>query len=472
MTSLLLLSLLACTGKDDDSGSPGQPDDSGTNPIDTGGDPEISGLSVTTVEDMSSVFVVEWDTESAGTAWVEFGPDDGYGQRTVASDATGTHHKVVVAGAPFGAAWHWRAASEVNGETVHSADQVHTAGPKPAGLIGFDMDTVDEAALARGIRIVPFFTSIDAGIVVVNHLGEVVWHLELDHPESATQVMMSPDGTGLIYMIGDVTRQEDIGEIRYTSWDLETTWAIRAEWAHHDFQLLPDGSWAFLAADIREADGSLVAGDAIIVMDADGSNARTLWTGWDNLVPPSFRGCRPAFYPDYCDWTHANGLWYEASNDTFALSIHNDNSIIVMDGDGNTQYTFGTADYADVEPRNSEAEFVHQHGIKWVGDNQWAVFDNGDGSASDHSRALILDVDRGAHRYEASWVYDWDQRHSSVLLGDHDVLPNGNHLLSWGSEAVITEVNDAQDIAFEMTFDLGASNGFVSYQAESGGVLE
>ncbi len=469
MTTLLLLSLFGCTspGKDD-SGTPNTTDDSGT--TDTVGDPEITGFAVTTAEGMSSVFIVEWDTSTAGTSWVEYGPDASYGLSTVPSAAVSTHHKVVVAGAPFGAEWHFRAASELDGTTVYSGDHTHDGGQKPAGLMGFDMEKVDTTKVDAGIRVIPYFTSVEAGIMVVNVDGDLVWHLEFEHPESTVQAQMTADGLGLLYMIGDVTRRTDIGEIRYTSWDLATSWAIRAEWAHHDFQLLPDGSFAFLAADIREQDGNLVAGDAVVRMDADGSNARTIWTTWDHLEVPDFTDCRPTYYPDYCDWTHVNGLWYEASDDTFAVSIHNDNTVLIIDAEGTPQYGFGSADYADVQPASSDDVFVHQHGVERIAPDRWALFDNGEYPPAGHSRALVLDVDRTAGTYASSWVYDWDTHYSSTVLGDHDVLPNGNHLLSWGSEAVITEVTDDASLPWELAFDLGTSCGFVSYEASSGGV--
>ncbi len=469
--TILLLTLLACTSteKGDDSGRV-RPTDTGT-AIDTGGDPEISGLSVTTVADMTAVFIVEWDTLSPATSWVEFGPATAYGLTTVPSATPATHHKIVVVGAPFGADWHWRAASDVGGTVAYSADQVHSGGQKPAGLHGYDREAFDRSKVDGGIRMIPYFTSSVAGIQVVNADGDLVWHHEYESPEGTIQVAQTEDGSGLLYMIGDLTRRTDIGEIRYLSWDRSTTWSIRAEWAHHDFQLLPDGSWAFLAADIRERDGELVAGDAVIRMDADGGNPRSIWSTWDHLEIPSFTGCRPTYYPDYCDWTHANGLWYEASNDTFAVSIHNDDTIYVMDADGDKLYAFGSADYADVQPATPEDAFVQQHGAEYLGANQWAIFDNGEYPPDGHSRALILDVDPAASTFEATWIYDWGSRYSSTILGDHDVLPNGNHLLSWGSEAEVTEVTDEGELVWQLAFDLGASLGFVGYEATAGGVI-
>jgi hypothetical protein len=464
----ILLTLVACGPRDDS----GKSDDTGPT-INPGGDEEITNLAASTAATMSTVIVVEWDTVGAGSAWVEFGPDDGYGFSTVVDTAPSTHHKIVVAGFPFGDTWHWRAASEIDGATVYSADQEHTSGSRPAGLPSFDLETSNPDRIAHGFRIVPILTSEGGSIFVVNDAADLVWWRTLDYPEVGLQTALAPDGSGIYYLVGDAGRQSDLGEIRYERWDLQETRSVRAEWAHHDFQHMPDGSWAYIAADIRHVDGAdyEVAGDAVVLMDEDGSNARTIWDSWEDLEPPDFGGCHPEFYPDYCDWTHANGLAYDPSEEVFYLSIHNDDTFARLELDGTVDWYLGSAAYADYRPATPDDEFVHQHGVKPIADGAFALFDNGDSSRDGFSRMLTVTLDDASQTYAVDWKWNWDSRHSSALLGDHDILENGNHLGSWGSEAVITETTEDYELVWEMSFSLGASTAFTSFTDTLGGVI-
>lgn len=472
MSFLAALLIVGCnrTGTPaDDTGDSGEP-------IDTGGDEGMTNLASVAAPEMSTVWTVSWDTTAPGVSWVEYGPTDSYGYTTIVGDVSASHHEVIVAGMPFGSEWHWRAATDIGGgEVLHSADQTRSSGPPAPAVTSFDVEVLDASSVEHGFRLIPLFSVDGSQALVVNGDGDLVWYMLFPEDTGTTGMSLAPDGTGVYTMLGDTSRKGDIGAINFTRWDGEST-SLPASNAHHDFMQLPDGRWLYAAIDVRTADGKQVAGDALMVMEADGSNPTPLWTTWDAISPlPSFASCNDVdgFYPGLCDWTHANGVFYQPDEDVYYFSLHNDNTVAKISSTGETLSFIGSANYATITPEAVSDAYRHQHGWKAIGPDRYAVFDNGLAQNPDsHSRASVITVDEARGTFSAEWVYDWDSQHLSNLLGDHDILPGGNHLLSWGSEAQVQEVTDDMEEVFVMSVDLGAATGFIAYAPSLGGVLQ
>lgn len=435
-----------------------------------GGDPELLNLEKRTSSEISTVFSVTWDTVAASEGWVESGLTTAYGHRTATSPAASTHTLVVV-GAPEDLDFHWRAVSRVDGVEVVSADQVHHASAGPPELPRINLDSDGLGAFESSYRLLTVFADV-GGVVMYDDNGDAVWWRLLDLGVGTTQTRFAADGSGVYYITEDTTAATDIGAVAYASWDQSVTTSTRAVGGHHDFVILADGRIAYLAVDIRSYDGFDVVGDMIVEMNADGSDAITIWSTWDNVDDPVVDGCDFGFYEDMCDWTHANSLNLDATTGEYLISLHNVSTVVGVDpgdhseGAGRTMWIAGADSSASAIVTPREAAFVHQHNFKPVGDDQFVVFDNGPG---DYSEVWRYQFDREAGMLEERWSFDYGQTHWAYVLGDVHVLANDDYLISWGSEGELTEVTADGDIVWYAYAELGQIFGFVDTQVDVGG---
>lgn len=482
MTLSLLVLTLGCTSQGDrvdDTGTtkttPTGQDDTGTTTITGTGD--IEDITVSPSAAMSTVITVEFATTEAATCQVVLGPSAGeYRYATAADPAPVTEHAFIVPGFPVETEYHWRVECTFAEGTGHSNDATYTAGSAPGSLPDFEVEDVDLTQNALGYRIIPWTGETDGGFLVLNAEGQLVWWLQTDTGQVALSVHQDAAGQGVYWNINDIGRRKDISSIEYARWDLTGTQSMRTEWGHHDYTVLPDGAgFAYIMADIREADGETVVGDAIWRMDADGSNPREIWNAWDEIPQPNFRGCHVTFYPFACDWTHVNTIAYEPAEDAYYISIHEYNSVARLSGmeDGTTDWYLGELDPIDYAPATEDDVFRHQHGVKaWPGlPDTLVLFDNGEGNPGDTSRAIRVTHD-GTDGYEVTWEFDFGDRYSSILLGDADPVGDQlNTLMSWGSEGIVNEVTESKESVFRFNFNLGAASAFVEWLPTMGGPI-
>lgn len=453
---------------------------SSTPPGDTvvtdGADPEVLHLEKRSSKITPTVITVSWDTLAPSEGWVAFGPDADTRLSTPPQLTPTTHHRFQVAGFPEGSSWHWRAVSRIDGVEVSSADQVHTSGTAPADLPRLDLANRVDGAWMPGYRLLTLIAET-GGVVVLDDDGAVVWWHQTTSPETVTQARFAPDGSGVWYLVGDSTRTTDIGEIRYQRWDGAETLALRAEWAHHDFVILPDGRLAWIAVDIRDYLGESVVGDVIMEMNADGTGATPIWSTWDHIDLPDLASCSRDFYPQGCDWTHANSLWYDPSDDSYTLSIHNLDLFAKIDagdhtaGSGTTTWLAGSGPASDFSISPPEASWEHQHAVKPVGGGEYLLFDNGKGVADSWSEIWRFRMDEQTRTAEAIWGFDYGGERNSIMLGDIQPLPNGNYLTSWGSEGEVAEISPAKEVVWEAYASLGSFLGFIGFGETLGGPL-
>jgi len=156
---------------------------------------------------------------------------------------------------------------------------------------------------------------------------------------------------------------------------------VDAPGAHHDFELLPDGSLAYTRADERVLDDSYVTGDTLVVRSPDGAE-RVVWSAFDTLEVQRHAGW-DTFASIRGDWTHANGLAWDAESARWSVSLYWLRQIVTID-DATGQVVSVLDGHTTDEP------FGPQHAPTWVGDGWW-LFDNAAPGAG--SRAVHLSPD-------------------------------------------------------------------------------
>ena len=100
-----------------------------------------------------------------------------------------------------------------------------------------------------------------------------------------------------------------------------------------------------------------------------------------------------------------------------------------------------------------------QHNAQYIGDGEYAMFDNNYDHEDEGSRMLIVSVDEDAYEAKIEWEYDVDTY--SKVFGDNDRLPTGNLLGCWWQSStyahddaydakVVELVRASSEVAFEL----------------------
>lgn len=439
----------------------------------TPSEPEgLQGFAAGACASGGSALDVRFTTEVPTVAVIEYGPTDAYGHTTLAAATPTTTHHLQVPTFPPGQAWHWRAVARDGAGEWASDDRVFTAAPAASDLPDLDLEST-AGGYTSGWRTLPMIGETAAWVLVVNDTGAVVWSKAQPEGIGVTRTRPRPGG-GLYALEVDTSRRQDLGRIVTLDWCGERRDEVDAPWAHHDFVVREDGSFAFLAVDIRDVDGKDVVGDTLVEMHADGSGVTPVWSTWDAMNPHLEADCEPEFYPQGCDWTHGNGLSWDAERQTYYVSLHNLNTVAAVvrgdgaAGSGSTSWFAGGAVSTFAFP-DPDVAWTHQHGFKRVGGDEYVVFDNGY-SNGEYSQGRRVHLDPATQLATSTWSWTYDQEHSSTVLGDILLLDSGNYLLGWGSEGELTEVTPSGELVWRATFALGAGVvGFMSFDQALGG---
>lgn len=454
-----LLTLLACTAADD-SGLPV-------------GDFEAEA---TLEEDIPTVAWVRWTTDQPGTSWVEYGPTPALGYSTVASDESVTDHEVLLAGLPTMSKWYWQAVSEVDGEELRSTPTPIETGAGPRDLPKAPAATVFDSSLAMPGYTLTTALGTTPYIVIYDTDGKPVWWQAPDPDTIVAQARLVDDGTAIVYNVASVNFATDLGVIRRIRLDGEILSETRTVNGHHDFVELPEGGFAYIAADIRDwknpDDGETysVVGDTVVELPEGATEdtvGTTIWSTWDNFEVDVDPEDDSDFYPQGLDWTHCNSLQLE--DDAYIVSVRKEDAFVKVDRATGVQLWQVGGTNSDFTLTSGRA-FVGQHSPELVAGG-FILFDNGDIDVDEaYSQAAAYSLDETAMTYGETRTYDYDQRISSYLLGDVEILANGNWLVAWGSGGTLTEVTPEGEMALQVSLPAGSALGFTHHLDAMGGV--
>lgn len=437
---LPLLVLSACFGL-----SPEGKDDPGTDADDTGttgDDTGDTGADDTGVEGPSGDFdwvaahvsttivtaaTVEWVFDGEPTrTWVEYGPTPQFG--SVAPAEPGADRAVLV-GLPPSQEVHLRVVAELDGERHASDDIVLTTRSLPTTL---PQHTLTDSSAGEDFGNVVLFGYFEvgsgtSGTLALDRAGEVLWY---SPPVEGFVAAARPslDGTALLSLIATSVNDASATELCRTSWDGEDRACLPLPYAHHDFVELDDGRILFLRQEIGSFEGQPIVGDQLVTVDPDGGNEQILWSSLVDIPQVKTDDWGTHITPDGVDWTHANGLWYDAMTDRAWVSFYYFQSIHEIDlTTGRTVSILG-GDQGTWRIRGQA--FGPQHAPQLV-DGGIVLFDNSSPS-NGGSRIVSYTLDRG--RGDATQTLSWqhpDARYAGVL-GDAHRLDNGYTATAWG----------------------------------------
>jgi hypothetical protein len=101
---------------------------------------------------------------------------------------------------------------------------------------------------------------------------------------------------------------------------------------------------------------------------------------------------------------------------------------------------------------NDTLRFTYQHDIRRLPNGNITLFDNGNFHAPPCSRAVEYKLDEQAKTAELVWEYRHVPCLQAAATGNVQRLPNGNTLISWGTEHTVTEVRPDASTALELNF--------------------
>ena len=291
----------------------------------------------------------------------------------------------------------------------------------------------------EGYLLVPWYDPADedAGIVVLDSDG--CSRLSFDVPSFVTSARW--EGDYIWY-----NQMGETGAIHRHDMRSGETMTIDAPDAHHDFLLHPDGTVAWLAEVVQNVDGEDVAGDVIRERSADGT-VREVWNAFEDLEivqHSQWNVNRPHA------WTHANGIAYEPSTDSYLVSLYYLHEILEVNRlTGTHTRVLDADDVAD--------PFGPQHAPSARPGGGIRMFDNR--GAGGESRLLEIG-------WDGEILSEWETEDglSAQVLGDMLVTQSGVTFGSFGVAGILVGVEGDQEIW--RASDPGIAIGRLDWRAE------
>lgn len=425
-----------------------------------GQDGTIDESSVTaTVSDLiRSVVTVTWTAPDAGEVSVEYGPDGTYGFETPVRSATGADHAVTLYGLAVGSVYHYRVAVTVDGERYVGADHsVKTGTPEESPR---DFEIVQPAADGwdRFVMTGSNPLSPPGDVVIYNPAGQLVWYWHAEagqpfHPRRAA------NGSDILFHRDNSASLAD-NYVARVSMDGERYSETPTPFGHHDYVEVPGIQFAYIQADVGEWEGEPVVGDKIVEVLEDGTS-RDVWVAFDEIAVTPHAGWEYDFYPQGRDWTHANGLAYDETDDAYYLSLYWMEQILKIDrATGDVLWILGDGgDFAFV----GDDGFGPQHGPQPV-DGGIMLFDNDSGPGAG-SRLVRYALDTDA--WTAELVWSWSREGLLAgTMGDANLLDDGTALSgtvlsAWGDAGNLIAISPSDEVVWELDHEPATVIGHV-----------
>ena len=192
------------------------------------------------------------------------------------------------------------------------------------------------------------------------------------------------------------------------------------------------------------------------------------------------------------DWMHCNGIDYNPQLDQIALSCRSMNEIYIIDHSTTTEeaagstggqagkggdilYRWGNPQVYD-KGLSSDQQLFAQHDVQWIEAGHpeagnLIVFNNGNGRYPAYSSVDIIrpTLDNGTYALQANGTFgpdlpawSWDQGEAmySGAISGAQALPNGNVLVTHGTQGTLYEVSQNGDVVWEYIGPIGANGPF------------
>ncbi len=326
--------------------------------------------------------------------------------------------------------------------------------------------------VGRGAAIAEFNAAFGM-LAVLDDAGEVVWYCRVDSrisdfekARNGNLIFITADFRIMeIDWLGNVVKQwyatgRPQGEADGT--------AVETQTFHHEIDELPNGNLLVLSSEWKEVDDyytseydesaprkrQKVMGDVIVEFERETGNVVWEWKAFDHMDP--FRIGYETFsnywirrgFPETVDWSHANNLLYDESDDSIVVNFRYQAAAIKIDrATKEIKWIFGEPKgWGDLSDKLLKADGevrwpFHQHSPQPTPNGTLMIFDNGNyqsrpftppaAVADTYTRAVEYDIDEEAMTVRELWQSEsmGSDRVISIAMGDVDWLPRTQNVL-------------------------------------------
>lgn len=416
---------------------------------------DFRGLRVRPLDAVGNVIEVTWRREEDEVGWVEYG--DGFALS--APELRGAdEHRVLLLGLPQLTEVTLRPVIQRGGERVPGPERSEESRTLPPDLPEFQLSVYEPEQDAGGY-VLASTVGNPRSVVILNRQGEIVWYHVPEEPLVAVDPELNHHGPGLLLNLTTAERDLDIGVLRSVGMDGEITRDLRLPLAHHVFEQLGGDRYAYLAMDLSEGpEGQPVVGDALTLIDGLG-NSEVLWSSWDTFTWDGVEEAQEDFYPQGYDFTHGNGLFYDAEAGTLLYSTRNLSTLVELDAQsGEVVRMIGEQGGTTFSP--SDAAFSHQHCPTRTADGTLLVFDNGEPSKPGHPvTSVVREYEEGEGSLTELDRLPLRQNLSVAVLGCAERIDGGHTLSDWGSAGELVEFDADGEIVWQLSGRAGVVLG-------------
>lgn len=234
-----------------------------------------------------------------------------------------------------------------------------------------------------------------------------------------------------------------------------------------DFAGLPDGRPASIVEDVREVEYGgrthTILSQARDVWTEQGVTER-LWSVWDATSQDIETGhpevtTRNGTVPE--DWSHVNGMSYDAATDTFDLTAGYPDSVFAVDG-ATGENLWSLADqWGDWDVASTGTLIQAPHGARGLADGHVLVFNRYD-NPSACSDATEIAFDTGAGTAARVWAGVTESCPHVETLGNAERLADGATVVSWSSAGQLDVLLPDSSSTLRIALGLGSTFGYVA----------
>ena len=208
-------------------------------------------------------------------------------------------------------------------------------------------------------------------------------------------------------------------------------------------------------------DTGTAARDGIELVDPATNQVLWEWSIFDHFDPADFQVpeiANQGLSGTGVDWSHSNSATWDEARSLFWVCIRHFDQILGVDyPSGEIRITLGQ------DGLGGDDAVSHAHAPEVQPDGQILFYDNGNSRAVPETRVVQVDFDEATGRYEETFVWKDDPPFYTFAVGDADRLPNGNTLVTAGTEARLVEITADGDTVWDLRLVTG---DFWIYRAE------
>jgi Arylsulfotransferase (ASST) len=385
-----------------------------------------------------TVFTVTWSTTLSGMtgAEIDFGPASASATMVAPVDLTAPSYKTVLVGMKPATSYVYRILARSAAGTCTSQDYTIMTGvlanaPKPTV-------TISAAAQHDKGFVVASSGTNGTSAYIIDPDGVVVWVAPSGVPTQPSRVHLSWDATKMYEMSLNVMNS-GAGKIVIQPLDGSTSTSLSGVAAsHHDLTAIPGG----LATPMWNASG-MDANCSIVEFTESGAKTTVVADVGTVYTSKTF---------------HTNSIHYYERDDSYTIGDRNPNLYVKISRTGQLIWQFGGANPKD-PTKNFSGVTTWQvnHGHHLTADGTFVFFNNNANEMWNYKLDTSAMKATQVMHYTASGA-------ASNVLGDAQVLPNGNFLVTFSTGGQMHEITPSGTLVAKYAAPSGQQFGYAEFR--------